>query len=71
MAGIPRSWSMGDNFWLRNYYFGLLRKERRFTVDGREVFASANLEAGENYVVMDDTGRFVRLRKPDVAMVLK
>jgi hypothetical protein len=40
-------------------------------IDGREVFASANLEAGENYVVMDDTGRFVRLRKPDVAMVLK
>jgi hypothetical protein len=32
MAGISRSWSMGDNFWLRNYYFGLLRKERRFTV---------------------------------------
>ena len=32
MAEISRSWSMGDNFWLRNYYFGLLRKERRFTV---------------------------------------
>jgi len=38
MAEISRSWSMGDNFWLRNYYFGLLRKERTFTVDGREVF---------------------------------
>lgn len=32
MARILRSWPMGDNFWLRNYYFGLLRKERRFTV---------------------------------------
>ena len=38
MAGILRSWSMGDNFWLRNYYFGLLRKERRVTAVGTRSF---------------------------------
>ena len=37
MAGISLFWSMGDNFWLGNY-FGLIREERKLTVVGTRNF---------------------------------
>jgi len=37
MAGNSLFWSMGDNFWLGNY-FELIREERRLTVVGTRNF---------------------------------